>query len=119
MGDPIQESDLAKRNAAERELIIGARDNPQETKMPDGRTVAEYQAETYEQHLAEARADEAIQQQRIREQSVSTDPLYAQPVTAPPTSINLPQPVVITETVSRRQPAQREAQINENGQSED
>lgn len=76
MADPIQDSDLARRNAEERALILGARDNPEETKMPDGRTVAAFQQATHEAHLAEARVAEEIQIQRTREQSIANDPFY-------------------------------------------
>jgi hypothetical protein len=76
MADPIQDSDLAKRNADERALTLGAMNNPEGTKMPDGRMVAEYQAATYQEHLAEGRAAEALQTQRMREQSIANDPFY-------------------------------------------
>lgn len=76
MSDPIQNSDLAKRNAEERRITLGAISDPENTKMGDGRTVSEFQAQTYQEHLAEARADEAVQIQRTREQSIANDPFY-------------------------------------------
>lgn len=76
MSDPIQNSELAKRNAEERRITLGAISDPENTKMADGRTVAEVQAQTHQEHLAEARAAEEIQIQRTREQSIANDPFY-------------------------------------------
>jgi hypothetical protein len=76
MADPIQDSDIAKRNAEERRITLGAINDPENTKMADGQTVADFQRETYEAHLAEARAAEEIQIQRTREQSLANDPFY-------------------------------------------
>lgn len=76
MSDPIQSSELARRNAEERRITLGAISDPVNTKMADGRTVAAFQQETYEAHLAEARAAEAIQIQRTRAQSIANDPIY-------------------------------------------
>lgn len=90
MSDPIQDSDLAKRNAEERRITLGAISDPENTKMGDGRTVAEFQQATYEAHLAEARAAEAVQIQRTREQSIANDPFYqGEPVNAADLAVNV------------------------------
>lgn len=74
---------LIEQNEEARRVILGGRDDPEHTKMADGRTVAEHQAETQAAHLDEARASAEMQTQRMREQSMRGDPLYAPAAPAP------------------------------------
>lgn len=74
--DPIQESALAKQNAAERQFLLSDSRDP-DFKMPDGRTVAETRAASRAEQLEEGQADAEIQLRRTREQSIENDPIYA------------------------------------------
>lgn len=74
--DPIQNSELAKKNAEDRQFLLEDSRNPDHV-MPDGRTVAETRAASRSEQLAEGQADAEIQLQRTREQSIKDDPIYS------------------------------------------
>jgi hypothetical protein len=71
-------SALEVANAAEREIQLKGRQDPENYQMPDGRTLSEVRQELYEAHQKEAVESNKTQLKRVREQSVEGDPLYAE-----------------------------------------
>lgn len=73
------ETALDTQLRSERDLILGARDNPKETKMPGtGTTVADFKTETRKQQLEEGSKEIATNAQRMSEQSRKGDPIFAE-----------------------------------------
>jgi hypothetical protein len=69
-------SALERANEIERDIILNGPKDPDNFKMPDGRTLSETRRELYDSQIEEGIADDKVQQQRIREQSTEGDPLY-------------------------------------------
>lgn len=64
------------KNEEERRIILEGRKDPENFKMPDGRSLADHRKEKFETDTKEGMESEEIQRKRVRQQSIEQDPLY-------------------------------------------
>lgn len=76
MSDENELPPLEEANKREREITLGAINDPEGTKLADGTPFLEAQKTAFEEQTKEGQKTLELQRQRVREQSTGTDPLY-------------------------------------------